>query len=274
MLKSDFIRIVVLVTALACGEVVAQDLPDSQYYDSNGIRIHCIEQGSGETIILLHGNTGSVKSWTQSGIFQNLAKDYRVIAFDSRGHGKSDKPHDLSAYGAEMSQDIIRLLDHLHIEKAHIVGSSMGARILGKLMTTHANRFLTAIIIGSAPSWNWTANDQRAVEERSENRLNNPSQRLLEQGQDIQALATLLLGFSELAVTDQELRNVQIPTLAIIGNEDRNLPRVNNLKSLMPDMKIVIIDGVGHGLRRLVTRDRAKFIAAARAFIADHSTEH
>ena len=133
---------------------VAQDLLNSQYFNSDGVRIHYVEQGSGEAVILLHGNTGSVKSWLQSGIFQSLADDYRVIAFDARGHGNSDKPHDISTYGVEMSQDIIRLLDHLDIENAHIIASSMGARIFGKLMPTHTERFLTAILVGFAPIWN------------------------------------------------------------------------------------------------------------------------
>ena len=243
-----------------------------QYFNSNGFKIHYVEQGSGEAVILLHGNTGSVKSWLQSGIFQSLADDYRVIAFDARGHGNSDKPHDISAYGVEMSQDIIRLLDHLDIEKTHIIASSMGAQIFGKLMPTHAERFLTAILVGFAPIWNWSADDQRAVEKRSKDLLNNPSQRLLDQGQDIQALATLVLGFSDLVVTDQELRNSKIPTLAIVGSEDHHLLRINDLKILMPDMEVLVIDGEKHGLAN-VSRHPG-FLRSIRFFIAEHGIEH
>lgn len=263
-----------MLIALTCGEAVAQDLPDSHYFDSNGAKIHYIEQGAGEAIILLHGNTGTVESWMGAGVFQDLTRDYRVIAFDARGHGRSDKPHDVAAYGANMSEDIIRLLDHLQIERAHIIGSSMGARTVGKTMTTHPDRFLTAILIGFAPAYNWSAEDQQAVEERWENRMNNPSQRLIDQGQDIQALATLLLGFSELAVTDQELRQVQIPTLAIVGSEDRHLPNAIDVNNLIPNMQLVIIEGVGHGLSRLVTQDRAKFMETVRGFIAAYNGEH
>ena len=190
MLRNRLNIIVLLAAFIISGEVWAQSLPESQYFDSEGVRIHYVEQGSGEAIILLHGNTGNVNSWLRTGVFQNLAEDYRVIAFDARGHGKSGKPHQISAYGSEMSQDIIRLLDHLNIEKAHIMGYSMGTRILGKLMPSHPNRFLTAILGGFTLRWNWNQNDQKAVEKRSENLLNNPPQRLLDKGQDIQALAT------------------------------------------------------------------------------------
>ena len=59
-----------------------------------------------------------------------------------------------------------------------------------------------------------------------------------------------MLGFSELVVTEQELRDVQIATLAIVGSEDRNLARINELKTLMPNMEVLVIDGEKHGLAK------------------------
>jgi pimeloyl-ACP methyl ester carboxylesterase len=49
-----------------------------------------------------------------------------VTAIDNRGHGQSDKPHNADAYGSNMSDDVIRLMDHLKIKKAHVLGYSMG----------------------------------------------------------------------------------------------------------------------------------------------------
>jgi pimeloyl-ACP methyl ester carboxylesterase len=66
-------------------------------------------------------------TWSEAGVMPNLAKDHMVIAFDRRGHGKSDKPRDPRKYGAESGQDIVRLLDHLGIARAHIIGYSAGA---------------------------------------------------------------------------------------------------------------------------------------------------
>ena len=246
MLKDNFVGVVGLVAVLSCGSVGAQDLPDGRFFDSNGVRIHYIEGGSGEPIVLLHGNTGSVEQWLGSGVFQNLAEDYRVIAFDARGHGKSDKPHDAAAYGQEMALDIFRLLDHLDIERAHILGYSMGARTMGGAMPSHSDRFLTAVLAGFAPVWNWSAEDQRNVEARSENMLANPPRRLLEQGQDTQALGVLVLGFSELSVTDEEMTNVTIPTLGIVGSEDPYLPRIEELSERVPGTKTVVIEGATH----------------------------
>ena len=63
-------------------------------------------------------------------VIHDLSHDCRVIALDCRGHGKSDKPTDPSQYGIEMVNDVVRLMDHLGIAKAHIIGYSMGGSIV------------------------------------------------------------------------------------------------------------------------------------------------
>ena len=74
-----------------------------------------------------------------------------MIALDCRGHGKSDKPHDPEKYGPEMAADVVRLLDHLKIEKAHLIGYSSGAFIAGKVAATHPKRVLSVVYAGQAP---------------------------------------------------------------------------------------------------------------------------
>lgn len=71
-------------------------------------------------------------------------KDYQVIALDLPGHRQSDEPEDQDAYGTQMVEDIIQLLDHLKIKKAHIVGYSMGGMITVKLLANHQDRVLSA----------------------------------------------------------------------------------------------------------------------------------
>ena len=65
------------------------------------------------------------------------------------GHGKSGKPRGTSQYGVEMARDVIRLLDHLQISRAHMVGYSMGGFIVMNLLAAHPDRFLTATLGGS-----------------------------------------------------------------------------------------------------------------------------
>src|SRR4029453_9374545 len=115
--------------------------PPDNFFDSTGVRIRYVDQGQGPPVVLVHGYTGNIeRHWIATGVFANLVKDHRVIALDCRGHGKSGKPTDPKAYGAEMAQDIVRLLDHLKIRRAHVVGFSMGAMIAGRLLITDADR--------------------------------------------------------------------------------------------------------------------------------------
>src|SRR5437899_11802964 len=108
---------------------------EDQFFDSNGVKIRYIVEGKGEPVVLIHGFTADIdKNWRTGfavGPYQNgpriieaLSKNYRVIALDNRGHGKSDKPHDVKQYGVEMAEDVLRLLDHLKIKQAHVVGYS------------------------------------------------------------------------------------------------------------------------------------------------------
>jgi pimeloyl-ACP methyl ester carboxylesterase len=118
---------------------------------------------------LIHGNGGSLQGWIDSGVLPALAQNYRVIALDACGHGNSGKPHEASAYGREMGLDIIRLLDHLNLRRAHIVDYSMGASITATLLTTHPDRFMTATLGGAPGRFNWTdADPARAEREASE----------------------------------------------------------------------------------------------------------
>ena len=258
-----------VATLVPFGGVRSQSVPESRFFDSDGVRIHYLDAGSGTPVLLLHGNTGTAGRWLEAGVFQALAEDYRVIAFDARAHGKSDKPHDVSAYGTETALDIVRLLDHLGVERAHMLGYSMGARIIGSLMTSHPERFLSVILGGMAPAWNWSAEDQRSVEERAANLRANPPARLVAAGQDAEALAANILGFPELAVTDRALTEVKIPALALVGSEDRHLQRLVELQGLMPDLNVVVIDGATHA-GSAGALNRPEFVAEVRLFIAAH----
>ena len=71
-----------------------------------------------------------------------------MIALDLPGHGGSDKPEKPEAYGPQMAEDVVLLMDHLKIKKAHIVGYSLGGMITVKLLTLHPDRVLSATVGG------------------------------------------------------------------------------------------------------------------------------
>jgi pimeloyl-ACP methyl ester carboxylesterase len=281
------ILILVLVPAIAR----AQD----QFFDSNGVRIRYTDRGSGEAIVLIHGNGGSLQGWSDSGVLPNLVRDYRLVALDARGHGRSGKPHEVKAYGREMGLDVVRLLDHLGIARAHIVGYSMGASITAQLLTTHPDRFITATLGGAAGRFRWTAEDtSRAEQEASEKErecvsrtqilrlapVNHPKPSaeeiqkrsaacMADPNQDRFALAALSRANKDLSITPAQAASVKVPTLGVVGRLDGYLNDFHALKKLRSDLKLVVIDGASHGGDRGAMR-RPEFVAAVREFISSN----
>jgi pimeloyl-ACP methyl ester carboxylesterase len=284
----------VLVSAallIAAGPAIAQD----KYFDSNGVRIHYIDRGKGEPVVLLHGNGGSLQGWIDAGIVADLERDYRVIAFDARGHAQSGKPHEVAAYGQQMGLDAIRLLDHLGLQRAHFVGYSMGASIFGKLVTTHPTRFITLTMGGSTGRFKFTpAEAERIEREAAEKERDCVSRsqmtRLAPTGQapvsdaDFQAaskacmanpnqdrfaLAALHRGFKDLAVTADQVRAITVPTVGIVGSLDGYLADFKDMQALRPGMRLVVIEGATHGGPKGAMR-RPEFLAAVRALITAH----
>jgi len=114
---------------------------------SDGVKIHYYVMGKGTPVILIHGYTGTAwGNWFTNGIAQALAKNHMVVALDCRNHGKSDKP---VANGPGKAEDVVELMDHLKLKRAHIHGYSMGGGITGRLLTMIPDRIITASFGGS-----------------------------------------------------------------------------------------------------------------------------
>ncbi len=145
-------------------------------YAKNGdINIYYEVEGEGPPLVLAHGLSGSMKMWRDEKYAEVLKKDYQLVLFDARGHGKSDKPHMAAAYGLRMANDVISVLDDLGIEKAIYFGYSMGATIGWRVALLHTQRFKGFILGGSSP---YRSEDEAKVEaeilERMTLRLNDP----------------------------------------------------------------------------------------------------
>src|SRR5947207_8004377 len=103
----------------------------------NGIDLHYIEAGSGDPLLLIMGFGGDHLAWAfQTPVF---AQTHRVIAFDNRGAGQSDVP-DVPYTTRMMADDAAGLLEHLGIERAHVIGVSMGGMIAQELALNHPRR--------------------------------------------------------------------------------------------------------------------------------------
>lgn len=116
------------------------------FVETNGIRLFVQEDSSaGEPLLLLHFGMSHLGVWEQ--VVPHFTDGYRVVRVDLRGHGRSDKPPD--GYDlATLAQDIIGVMDALQIERAHLVGSSMGAEVATALAATAQGRVITLALEG------------------------------------------------------------------------------------------------------------------------------
>jgi pimeloyl-ACP methyl ester carboxylesterase len=286
-------RAVLVAVALAIGATPA--FAQEKFFDSNGVRIRYVDRGKGEPVVLLHGNGGSLQGWIDAGVVAGLERDYRVIAFDARGHAKSGKPHDAAAYGQQMGLDALRLLDHLGLERAHFVGYSMGASILGKLVTTHPGRFITLTMGGSTGRFKFTPAEAARIEKEAAEKERDCVSRtqmtrlapigqapptdaefqaiakacMANPNQDRFALAALHRGFKDLAVTADQVKAIAVPTVGIVGSLDIYLADFKEMHALRPGMKLVVIDGASHGGPKGAMA-RPEFLAAVRDLMASH----
>ncbi|MBI2827008.1 MAG: alpha/beta hydrolase [Planctomycetia bacterium] len=258
-----------LVALLLMAPALARAAED-QFFDSDGVKIHYIVEGQGEPVLLIHGFTANIDvQWGLPGIIRELAKDYKVIALDNRGHGKSGKPHDPKQYGEQMVEDSIRLLNHLKIDKAHIVGYSMGGFITNKLISVHPDRALTATLGGAG----WAqADDQRLAfltnlaesldagkgigplieqltppgkPKPTEEQMSGINQMIMLMN-DPKALAACIRGMQALAVPEAKLKENKVPTLALIGEIDPLKIGVDELEPRMKNLRVIVIDGADH----------------------------
>lgn len=205
-----------------------------QSFDSDGVRIHYQDQGEGPPVVLIHGYMASGNmNWRVPGVQQLLGPDYRVITIDNRGHGKSDKPTRAEAYGSNMADDVVRLLDHLQIPKAHLVGYSMGGMISLNVSARYPDRVRSALIGGMG----WLPKGP-IIGGTEETQLPRPRS---------SALKACARAFPDLGITRQQLEAIQVPMSVLIGDEDGLLERhVRPMQEIRPDIPVVLVPGGTH----------------------------
>ena len=262
------------------------------YFDSNGVKIHYTVQGSGEPVLLIHGFTASIPiQWGQPGITAALAAHYRVIALDNRGHGLSGKPHDPKKYGKEMVEDSVRLLDHLKIKKAHVIGYSMGAMLAGNLLANHPDRLLSVTLGGAGvirKSTNMEFFDTLANSLEKDKSIGPLIDFLTPPGQakpsaetiktynlmlrtfsDVQALADVVRSWKELTVSDDALKANKLPVQGVVGDRDPLKTSLEELKGVLPGLQIVTVAEGDH----MNTFQKPAFLQDLEAFLAKNASK-
>ncbi|HWK37676.1 MAG TPA: alpha/beta hydrolase [Hyphomicrobium sp.] len=228
-----------------------------QTFSSNGIEIAYLDEGSGEPVLLIHGFASNIAAnWIDTGWIKTLTDaGYRAIAYDNRGHGRSAKLYNLEDYGAPiMAEDARRLLDHLGIERVHVMGYSMGARIAAFLALAHPGRVGSLVFgglgINMVRGVAGTGPVARALEAASIEDVTNPTARTFrafaEQTlSDLKALAACIRS-ARAPITAEALGTLRCPVLVVVGDRDVIGGSPSELAALIPGAKSVQLAGRDH----------------------------
>jgi pimeloyl-ACP methyl ester carboxylesterase len=103
--------------------------PAGRFLEVNGVRLHYVEHGSGQPLVLLHGNGSMIEDFESSGLIDLAAKDYRVVIFDRPGFGHSDRPRNVVWTPEAQAELITRGLERLGVSNAIVLGHSWGASV-------------------------------------------------------------------------------------------------------------------------------------------------
>lgn len=132
-------------------------------FTANGTELYYEEQGEGMPLLLLHGLGANRAMFKQE--MDHFGSSYRVIGLDSRGHGRSDKPAEFTLN--DHIEDAVALLDHLDIQKAHVLGVSMGSYIAQGLALAHPDRVEKLVLVVSKAHGK-TSSTQEMIERHAE----------------------------------------------------------------------------------------------------------
>lgn len=257
----------------------------------NGARIHWNSLGTGEPVVLLMGLGCSSAMWFR--VAPQLAKRRRVILIDNRGSGQTHVAHDLVHRVSRMAADVAAVLDAAGEASAHVVGFSMGGMIAQQFALDFPRRLRSLVLLGTHSGGPWVTQaepqvrqllfdkarmsaedslhamrpytyargtpDELVDEDALVRLANQPSAR------DYQAQLYALIGWS----VDQDLKQIDCPTLVMHGLQDRLIPPENGRRTAqrIPGARLVELPDASHWL----TTDQNALVLEA---LHDHIQRH
>lgn len=246
--------------------------------DVNGVKLYYEEAGQGFPIVFAHEYSGDYRSW--EGQVRHFARRYRCVVYNARGFPPSDTPADLDAYSQEIFvADMAALMRHLDIDKAHVVGLSMGSMTTLHFGRLHSDMACSLTIAGTGPGdtgrakakfeaeiadfiagiesagWEKVAADYGLSDDRLQLQAKNPrgyaeftNQLAARQNNGpLQILRRVVTNRPLLADLADELRAMRVPTLIASGDEDHVcIDTAFYLKRLLPAAGLRIFPKTGH----------------------------
>ncbi|HMH22348.1 MAG TPA: alpha/beta hydrolase [Puia sp.] len=220
MIRSTFLSLILLTsifqTALCQGPAAyGQNKQAGRYLETRGFRLYYEIYGQGEPMLFIHGNGGSINNFSNQIPF--FAKTYKVIAADSRAHGKSKDPSDSLSFEM-MADDFNALLDSLHLDSCYVVGWSDGG-INGLLLAIRHPEKVKKLAITGANLWADTTGLTPYVYHVI--KQGHEDLKKMEQTPEVkEKLKFTDLDLYQPNIRPEQLHQIQCPTLVIGGDHD------------------------------------------------------
>ncbi len=225
-----------------------------EFHSFDGVRLAYDVAGDGAPVLLLHGFAADARTnWTAPGVVGALVDAGRqVIAYDARGHGRSDKPHDPAAYADDaMVRDAQGLLDELGVERVDVVGYSMGAMTTTRLLL--ADRRVRSAVLGGIGAGLLRPRPPEVTDALADALLaddigsvSDPTGRAFRRfaegtGADRHALAAVQRSARWTGVP--ELARITVPVLVLAGSDDTLVGSPQELAEQIPGARLRLVGG-------------------------------
>lgn len=231
----------------------------TQTFFHDGFDLAFLDEGEGDPVVLLHGFASSMAvNWINPGWVKTLSDaGYRVLSFDHRGHGSSTKSYNVDAYHPNaMASDVVALLDHLGLERAHVMGYSMGARVAAFLALQAPERVATLVfgglgagMVDGVGDWDPIAEALAADDPAT---ITHPRGKMFrafadQTRSDRKALA-VCIAQSRAELTQADMADINQPTLVAVGTKDDIGGSPDRLAAMLPHGEAFSIEGRDHML--------------------------
>jgi pimeloyl-ACP methyl ester carboxylesterase len=222
-----------------------------------GVRVAYETAGEGNPIVLAHGFASDRnQNWKNLGWYESLTgAGFRVVALDFRGHGESDRPHEDHFYGDKMLDDVLAVMDAEKIERADLMGYSMGAILSVGLLMTHPQRIRSAVLAGIGEKYFDERTSRRrgiaaALRAADPATISDPEQRAFrtfasQSGKDIAALAACMSA-DRTMYSPAQLKACTTPVLVVAGETDHQAGSPEPLATAFANGRAVAVPGRDH----------------------------
>jgi pimeloyl-ACP methyl ester carboxylesterase len=253
---------------------ITTNLHEGQYIDAAGVHTHYHDVGDGVPVVLLHGSGPGVSAWANwQHAIGPLAENARVLALDLVGFGATERPADVRYSLRTWTDHVWGFLDALGIEKASVIGNSLGGRIACQMAEDNAARLDRLVLMG-APGVGMELTDglkalrayepsPAAMRDLLVNYFAVDTSIITDDLVTIRYEASAAPGAheayrlmffhpdhagSQLGITEEQVRAIMVPTLLVHGREDRVVPVevAWNMVRLLPDADLHVFARCGH----------------------------